>query len=114
MAKENLFMKNAKEKGLIDEREIAVAADIACTNGNRGRAWVFINGSMLHLYELAGLAEIGAHVESLDLKDVQVLKASSFVLNPFLKLSYNGQTYSFKGFAQAKKVIEAIKESCGA
>ena len=35
---ENLFLRNAHEKGLIDNREIAFAADITCTNGNRGRA----------------------------------------------------------------------------
>ncbi len=113
MAKENLFMKNAKEMNLIDEREIAVAADIVCTNGNSGRAWVFLNGSVMQLYELAGLADLGDHVETLDLKNAQLLKASSFVLGTSMKLAYNGHTYTFKGFAQAKKVIEAVRESCG-
>lgn len=113
MAKENLFMKNAAEKGLIDDREIAVAADITCTNGNRGRAWVFLNGSIMQLYELAGLADLGDHVETLDLKDAKLIKTSSFVLNTSMKLEYKGHTYTFKGFSQAKKVIEAVKESCG-
>lgn len=113
MAKENLFMKNAMEKGLIDAREIAVAADITCTNGNSGRAWVFLNGSVMQLYELAGLADLGAHVETLNLKNAELLKASSFVLGSSLKLKYNGNVYTFKGFAQAKKVIEAVRESCG-
>lgn len=110
---ENLFMKNAAEKGLIDSREIAVAADITCTNGNRGRAWVFLNGSIMQLYELAGLAGLGDQVETLDLKNAKLIKASSFVLNTSMKLEYGGHTYTFKGFAQAKKVIEAVKESCG-
>lgn len=114
MASENLFMKNAMEKGLIDQQEIAVAADIKCTNGNQGRAWGFLNGSMLHLYELAGLSELGTHVETIDLKNAQFVKASSFVLNTTLQLKYNNETYFFRGFAQAKKVIEAIKEACGA
>ena len=113
MAKENLFMKNAEEKGLIDEREIAFVADVVSTNGNRGRAWFFLNGSILNLYELAGLAELGEHVETLDLKQAEILKASSFVLNTSLKLNCNGHTYTLKGFAQAKKVIEAFRESCG-
>lgn len=113
MAKENLFMKNAMEKGLIDGREIAVAADIVCTNGNNGRAWVFLNGSVMQLYELAGLADLGAHVETLDLKDAELIKASSFVLGSSMKLKYKGNVYTFKGFAQAKKVIEAVRESCG-
>ena len=113
MAKENLFMKNAMEKGLIDDREIAVAADIVCTNGNNGRAWVFLNGSIMQLYELAGLADLGAHVETLDLKDAELIKASSFVLGSSMKLKSKGNVYTFKGFAQAKKVIEAVRESCG-
>lgn len=113
MAKENLFMKEAKEKGLIDSREIAFAADVTCSNGTSGRAWFFLNGSTLHLYELIGLSGIGEHVESLELKGAEVLKASSFALRTLLKLNCEGKVYTFTGFAQAKKVIEAIKESCG-
>lgn len=109
MAKENLFLKNAKEKGLIDDRNIAVVADIVSTNGNRGRGYVFINGDQMHLYELRGLTELGAHVETIDLKQVQVLKSSSFVLHTTLKLQYQGHTYSFQGFTMAKQFIEAVK-----
>lgn len=113
MAAENLFMKNAKEKGLIDHREIAFAADVSCTNGNRGRVWFFLNGTTMHLYEMAGLAELGAHVESVDLHGGEFIKGSSFVLHTTMKFRAGGHTYSFQGFAQAKKVIEAVKESCG-
>lgn len=113
MAAENLFMKNAREKGLIDHREIAFAADVSSTNGNSGRAWFFLNGSILQLYEMVGMADLGAHVETLDLKQAEILKASSFVLATSMKLRCNGHTYTLKGFAQAKKVIEAFRESCG-
>lgn len=109
MAKENLFLKNAKEMGLIDDREIAVVADITCTNGNNGRAWVFINGDQMFLYAMHGLGEIGAHIETLDLNQVQVLKASSFVLHTTMKLTYEGHTYRFQGFAQAKRFIAAVR-----
>ena len=112
MATENPFMNSLRENNLIDDREIAFVADDTCTNGNRGRAWFFLNGSKLHLYEMAGLAACGAHIETLELKDAQILKASSFVLNSSLKLKCNGETYTFKGFAQAKKVIACITESC--
>ena len=113
MAKENLFLKNAKEKNLIDEREIVVVADISCTNGNNGRAWVFLNGSTMQLFEMAGFADLGSHVETIELKNAKLLKTSCFVLGSSMKLLYNGHTYVFKGFAQAKKFIEAVKESCG-
>ncbi len=111
---ENLFLRNAHEKGLIDNREIAFAADITCTNGNRGRAWFFLNGSVLSLHEFAGLADVGNLIEKIDLKDAQFIKGSSFALHPTLKFQYNGNTYSFQGFAQAKKVLEAVKSACGA
>ncbi len=109
---ENQFMKDAHDKGLIDEREIALAADITCTNGNRGRAWFFLNGSILSLYELRGIAQIGDLVETINLSQAEFLKGSSFILNSYLKFRYQGNTYRMTGFAQAKKVLEAFKESC--
>lgn len=114
MAKENKFMIAMKEKGLVDDREIAVVSDIVCTNGNAGRAFVLISGDTMHIYEMAGFADLGAHVEDIDLKRVTVLKASSFVLRTLLKLTYNGNTYTFTGFGIAKKFIGAVQESCGA
>ncbi len=111
---ENQFLKNAHLRGLIDEREIALAADVTCTNGNSGRVWFFLNGSVLSLYEFAGFTDIGNLVEAIDLKDAKFIKGSSFVLYSVLKFQYNGNTYSMQGFAQAKRVVEAIKSACGA
>ena len=112
MATVNSFMNSLREDNLIDDREIAFVAEITCTNGNRGRAWFFLNGCMLHLYEMVGMADRGEHIETLNLKGAEVLKASSFVLHTGLKLKYDGEIYTFKGFAQAKKVIACITESC--
>ncbi len=112
MAKENLFLKKAHEMGLLDERDIAVVADITCTNGNSGRAWVFQNGSKLFLYEMRGLADMGELVEVLDLSKAVHLKSSAFILNTHITLTYGGYTYKFKNFAQSKRVIECIREAC--
>ena len=46
------------------------------------------------------------------MKGAKVLKASSFILGSSLKLKCDGEIYTFKGFAQAKKVIACITESC--
>lgn len=113
MAKENAFLKNAREKDLIDDQEIAVVADITCNNGNSGRGWMFLNGSTLHLYAMAGFADLGEHIESIDLKNAQVRKSSSFVLHPYMVLQCGDFIWHFQGFAQAKRVIEAVKASCG-
>ena len=112
MARENLFMKKAHEMGIIDERELAFAADIACTNGNRGRAWFFINGSKLFLYEMLGMADMGRCIETLDLDRTKFVKGSGFVLHTHMTLEHSGYTYKFQGFAQGKRVIEVMKESC--
>ena len=112
MATANPFMDSLRADNLIDDREIAFVADVTCTNGNSGRAWFFLNDSTLYLYEMTGLASRGACIETLDLKGAEVLKASSFVLASSLKLKCNNEVYTFKGFAQAKKVSACITESC--
>ena len=112
MAKENPTVKFAKENGLIDEREIINVADIACTNGNDGRAWIFINGSDMHLFELIGFSRIGECVETIDLKNAEILKSRRFILAPSLNLKYNGYTYKIINFSQPKKFIEAVREGC--
>ena len=114
MAKENLFLKNLKERNLIDDREIVVMADISATNGNRGRAFVLLNGSELAFYEPAGIADLGELVETIDLKQARFLKGSSFILHTTLKLECAGTVYSLRGFNQAAMFIEAVKAGCGA
>ena len=112
MAKENKLLVKAHEMGLLDERDVAVVADITCTNGNRGRAFFFLNKNLMYLYELRGFADFGAHVETLDLNHTKFIKGSSFLLNPNMKLEFGGHTYKFVGFAQPKWVIEQVKSSC--
>jgi len=114
MAKENLFLKDLKTRGLIDDREIVVMADVSSTTGNRGRAFVLLKGTTLFLYEAAGIAALGDLIEMIDLRNAKFIKGSSFVLRTTMKLGYNGFTYSFQGFTQAAKFIDAVKGSCGA
>ncbi len=114
MAKENLFLKNLKERNLIDDREIAVMADVSATNGNRGRAFVLLNGTELSFYEPAGFADLGELIETIDLKQARFLKGSSFILHTTLKLECAGIVYSLQGFTQAAMFIEAVKTGCGA
>ena len=113
MAKENVFLKNLKEQNLIDDREIVVMADVSATNGNRGRAFVLLNGTELSFYAAAGFAELGQLIEAIDLKQAKFLKGSSFILHTTMKLECNGVVYSLQGFSQAAMFIEAVKGSCG-
>ena len=113
MAKENLFLKNLRERNLIDDREIVVMADVSATNGNRGRAFVLLNGTELSFYAPAGFADLGDLIETIELKQAKFLKGSSFILHTTLKLECRGTVYSLQGFAQAAQFIEAVKGSCG-
>lgn len=112
MAKENLFLKKAHDLGLLDERDLAFAADIVCTNGNRGRAWFFINKNQMFLYEMVGMADMGRCIETLDLNKTRFVKGSGFVLHTHMTLEFAGHTYKFQGFNQGKRVIEVMQEAC--
>lgn len=112
MAKENLFLKNAHALGLLDERDLCFGVDVICTNGNRGRAWFFVNGSTMYLYEMTGLTSMGDCIEILDLRKTRFVKGSSFLLNPNMTLEFGGHTYKISGFAQPKWVIEEFKKTC--
>lgn len=112
MAKENLFLKNAHELGLLDERDLCFCVDIVCTNGNRGRAWFFVDRSTMYLYEMTGFTSMGECIEVLDLTRTRFVKGSSFLLNPHMTLEFGGHTYKFTGFAQPKRVIEEFKKMC--
>lgn len=113
MGKENEFMRNALLKGVIDSREIGVMADISVSNGNSGRAWVLLNEKTLFICEIIFPAGLGETVETIHLEEAEVVKSSSFVLNTYLKLKYQGKIYSFRGFTQPKIFIAAITEACG-
>lgn len=110
---ENQLLKDALIRGLVDERKIAFVADITCSNGNRGRALLFLNGTILSFCEMRGLTQIGELLEAIELKQAEFIKGSSFVLNSYLKFSYQGNTYRMSGFAQAKTVLEEIRKSYG-
>lgn len=113
MEKENKFMRDALLKGVIDSREIGPMADISCSNGNSGRAWILLNGKDLFICENIFPVGLGETIEVIHLNEAEMIKSSSFVLHPYMKLKYRGNTYLFKGFAQAKRVIAAITEACG-
>ena len=115
---ENPFMKNAREQGWIDEREIAFAAKVRCTEGRKrvwwGGVWFFLSGSRLRMYEMVGLTQTGDLVDDVDLMAARFVSGSSFPLHTTMRFECSGRTYDFQGFAQAKKGIEAVQRSCGA
>lgn len=106
------FIKNALLRNLIDERQICPMSNITCSNGNAGRCWVAINKSTMSICDVNGFAQLGETLEVIDLTRAKVLKASSFILNPVLKLEYQGAVYTFKGFQRAELFLDAVKQGC--
>lgn len=106
------FIRNALLRNLIDERQICPMANITCSNGNAGRAWVAINKSTMSICDVNGFAQLGETLEIMDLSKAKVIKASSFILNPVLKLEYQGVVYTFKGFSRAELFLDAVKQGC--
>lgn len=106
------FIRNALLRNLIDERQICPMANITCSNGNAGRSWVAINKSTMSICGVEGFAGLGETLEVIDLTRAKVVKASSFVLNPVLKLEYMGVIYTFKGFQRAPVFLDAVKQGC--
>lgn len=112
--KENQFLKTLHEQNLVDDRDIALVAEVKSSNGMRGRAWFFLNGTNLYLYELRGLANYGECVEVLDLSQATMLKSNSFIFNRYMVLDCNGVIYRLWNFANAANAIEAVRQSCKA
>lgn len=110
MAKESFIEKFARENELVDERNIITCADITCSNGNNGRAWIFLKGSNVHLYECVGF-NIGDYVETIDLKGITDFKSCKVILLHYMKFVSNGYNYKFTGFSQPSKIIAAFVES---
>ena len=112
MAKENPILRAAQEKGLVDARNLFFVADVIASNGNSGRAWVFLNETKLYLYELVFPADLGEKIEELELRDAKLLKASAFVLAPKAELICGGTNYLFKNFNLPKQFVAALSEAC--
>ena len=110
---ENAFMQQLKELGLVDDRQLYVASEIMDTRGNSGRAWAFLNGTVLSLYALEFPAGLGEHVATLELKGARVAKASAFLFAPSLTLECGGGVYKMRNFNMPKQWIAAVREACG-
>ncbi len=51
---------------------------------------------------------LGRYFYEILLRDIRLIKARSFVLDPRLVFVYHGQKFSFTGFSCAKEFLEII------
>lgn len=114
MAQENMFVKELQEKGLVDERGIFALGDISSTNGNSGRAFLLLCGNELYLHAMAGIGKVGERIETIHLKEMEIIKARGGALFQILRFHFRGHTYTVRNFGRASLFIEEIKKSIGA
>ena len=110
-AQENDFIRELRQRNLIDERNFVISTDITASNGNSGRAWVTLSGDTMYLYALESFTQLGELIETIDLRRARLLKAVGNAFISTVKLEYEGVQYTFHHFIQAKTVVTILKEA---
>ena len=94
---------------IIDERKLTGVANAKkLPNGEFGFCLMCLNGSTLNLYDTNFKQEVGALLYSIDLKKVSNLKTSAFVLNSYIKFTYEGFDYKLADCSY-KELYDAIE-----
>lgn len=114
MAKENTFLKDLKERGLIDDRELVTVADINCTNGNYWRGYVFINGTTMRLFSMTFPAcALDELVDEIALPEAKLVKTFGIVPFTLITFQYQDNTYRIEHFSKTKEFLQTMKDTCG-
>ena len=105
--KQEKYLNDLLLREIVDTRKLAGLANAKrLPNGEFGFCLMCLNGSTLNLYDTNFQQEVGELLYSVDLKKVTNLKMSTFVLNSYLKFTYEGFHYklvdcSYKALYQA-------------
>ena len=109
MTKQEAFLSNLLDKGLVDVRKMAVVANAkALPSGEFGLCLLCLNHTTLSVYDTDFHQNIGEKLYAIDLQRLSNFKASSFVFNRYMKFTYNSFAYKFADFGNAKQFIEAV------
>ena len=114
MTKQEVFLSNLLDKGLVDVRMMAVVANAkALPNGEFGLCLLCLNNNTLSVYDTDFQQNIGEKLYEIDLQCVSNFKSSSFVFNRYMKFMYDSFVYKFEGFGNAKAFLEAVSSEMG-
>lgn len=92
--KQEKYLNGLLIRGIVDARRLAGIANAKrLPNGEFGMCLMCLNGSTLNLYDTNLKQEVGPLLYSVDLKNVANLKTSSFILNSYIKFTYEGFNY---------------------
>ena len=95
--------------GHTDERAAVVTGRISGA-GMYGMVLACVNKDILRFIDTDLSGKIGRVVAEIPLKKAQIIKSSSFIFHPLLRIRYSGITYDLENFARAKEFIAVVKE----
>jgi len=108
--KQERYLDNLLLRGMVDVRKLAGVANAKkLPNGEFGFCLMCLNGSTLNLYDTNFEQEVGELLYSIDLKKIANLKTSSFILNSYIKFTYEGFNYKLADCAY-KELYSAIEK----
>ena len=108
--KQEKYLNDLLLREIVDTRKLAGVANAKrLPNGEFGFCLMCLNGSILNLYDTNFQQEVGELLYSVDLKKVTNLKMSTFVLNSYLKFTYEGFHYKLVACSY-KALYKAIEK----
>lgn len=109
MSKFDKYLDGLLIRGLVDIRKLAGVANAKkLPNGEFGFCLMCLKDSTLNLYDTNFKQEVGELLYSIDLKKVTNLKTSSFMLNSYIKFTYEGFNYKLVDCVH-KELYNAIR-----
>lgn len=109
MKKFDKYLDGLLIRGLVDVRKLAGVANAKkLPNGEFGFCLICLKDSTLNLYDTNFKQEVGELLYSIDLKKVTNLKTSAFMLNSYIKFTYEGFNYKLVDCVH-KELYNAIK-----
>lgn len=111
MAKSKKFLKDLRDRGLTDERNLTFVTDVNCTNGLRGRVWITVCGTNLFFCEPDGLRKIGEVLMALDLTQTRMTKCILAVFYTKVRLECGNLVYDFRHTTDTLAFVRMLKEA---
>ena len=108
---EDLLLKEAREKGLADERGLYIACNVVRDGAALGRVWAFLKETRIFLCDLEFPAGLGRVLQTLELEGARA-EVVRFLIPVALILDTQQGHFELRGFRDAKKFLEAVREIC--
>ena len=107
---EDYLLQEARERGIVDDRGLYLAANVFADGTQMGRVWAFLNGTKLFLAELEFPAGLGKSLRVIELRGAKP-ELKRFLLPIRLTLNTPQGRFEFTGFRDAKAWLAGVLEA---